>query len=65
MGGFLLKVFEERELAELDPDELAEGGAARANEFIDEQLLTVSWLPVWLVLGANLLFVVGLFVAAR
>ncbi|MEN9796370.1 MAG: hypothetical protein RL653_66 [Pseudomonadota bacterium] len=65
VGGFLLKVFEERTLAELDPDEVAAGAAARANEFIDDKLLTVSWLPVWLVLGANLLYVAGLFVAAR
>jgi hypothetical protein len=65
VGGFLLKVFEERQVAELDPEVLGEMAAARANEFIDEKLLAVSWRPVQVLLGANLAFVALVFLLSR
>ena len=57
-----MTVFDERQVMELDPEQLGAMAAARANEFIDEALLTTSWKPMALVLGANLAFVGLVFV---
>lgn len=46
-----------RQPVALDPAEAAAIAADRANELIDDKLLTVSWRPVQVVLAANLGFV--------
>jgi hypothetical protein len=56
VGGFLLSTVENRQLASLDPDVIASEAAARANELIDERLLSSSWRPVLAVLAINLSF---------
>jgi hypothetical protein len=58
VGGFLLRTVEERQLASLDPDVIASEAAARANELLDERLLSTSWRPVLAVLALNLAFAV-------
>ena len=56
VGGFLVTVFDDRQVMELDPEQLGAMAAA---------LLTTSWKPVALVLGANLAFVGLVFVLSR
>jgi hypothetical protein len=65
VGGFLLATFEQRQVVELDPEQFGEMAAERANAFIDDTLLTVSWTLTWIVLGTNLAYAVGLLVLTR
>jgi hypothetical protein len=56
VGGFVMRVVEDRQLASLDADVIVSEAAARANELLDDGLLSTSWRPVLVVLAVNLAF---------